>query len=185
MSLKHLLESIVQEADHRIATAKKAHIEHLQALEAAHEKRLDAMMKNAQARLAERKRSLHEKASSLGRITASKLLLETKNAEINAVYDNVLAELKALSKEDLSAFFKKCLDMVGDENGVIRATPDHEPLLKKIAGKNLQMGAPLTRASGGFVLSTEKREWDFTFDFLVSQALRPATEIDTAVKLFA
>lgn len=185
MHLKHLLQSIVQEADQRIADENKSHADRMDGLKAAHEKKLESIRKNAQDRLNERKRSLREKAESFGRITSSKLLLKTKNAEIDAVYDAVLTELKSLSGEDLKKFFKACLAQMGDETGTIRAAPQHESVAKEVAGSAFKMGDALPKSSGGFMVSTPKREWNFTFDFLVHQALRPATEISTAAELFA
>jgi len=183
MSFKHLLQSIVTEADQRISDAKKAHMDRMHALEASHDRALDGIKKNAQDRLNERKRSLKEKAESLGRISASKLLLKTKNAEIDAVYDAVLEDLKKLDKAGLESFFKKALEMAGE--GTIRAAKEHEAILKKIAGKNFEMGETLPKSEGGFIVATATKEWNFTFDFLVHQSLRPLTEIDAANALFA
>lgn len=183
MPFKHLLQSIVTEADHRIAEAKKAHQDRMAALEAGHEQALDAIRKNAQDRLNERKRSLKEKADSLGRISASKLLLKTKNAEIDALYDAVSEDLRKLGKAELESFFKKALEMAGE--GTIRASKEHEAILKKIAGKDFEMGETLPKSEGGFIVSTPTREWNFTFDFLVRQSLRPSTEIEAANALFA
>lgn len=183
MSFKHLLQSIAQEADRRIADAKKAHKERMHVLEAAHDRSLESIRKDAQDRLNERKRSLKEKAESLGRISASKLLLKTKNAEIDAVYDAVLEDLKKLDKGALESFFKKALDLAGE--GAIRAAKQHEAMLKKLAGKEFEMGETLAKSEGGFIVTTPTKEWNFTFDFLVQQSLRPATEIETANALFA
>jgi len=180
MSVKHLLQSIAQEADHRIAEAKKSHAERMRTLEADHERKLDAIRKDAQDRLNERKRSLRGKAESLGRIAAGKLLLEAKNKEIDAVYASVLDALKGMDKLELESFFKKALEMTDAEVGVIRAAKEHEAIAKKAAGKKFEMGEPLPKASGGFIVSTDTQEWNFTFDFLVAQSLRPATEIDAA-----
>lgn len=183
MSFKHLLQSIVTEADHKIADAKKAHVDRMHAFEAAHEKALDGIKKNAQDRLNERKKSLKEKAESLGRISASKLLLKTKNAEIEAVYDAVLDGLKNADKAELESFFKKALEFAGE--GTIRAAKEHEAILKKLAGKNFEMGETLPKSEGGFTVATPTKEWNFTFDFLVQQSLRPSTEVDAAAALFA
>lgn len=183
MSFKHLLQSIVTEADRRVADAEKAHLDAMHALEAAHDKALESIRANAQDRLSERKRSLREKAESLGRISASKLLLKTKNAEIDAVYHAVLAELKKSDKAELESFFRKALELAGE--GTIRASKEHEAMLKKIAGKGFEMGETLPKSDGGFTVSTPTKEWDFTFDFLVCQSLRPATEVEAAAALFA
>lgn len=185
MSVKHLLQSIAQDADRRVAEAKKSHAERMRALEADHERKLDAIRKDAQDRLNERKRSLREKAESLGRIAANKLLLEAKNKEIDAVYASVSDALKGMDKPEIESFFRKALETAGSEGGVIRAAKEHEAIVKKVAGKEFEMGEHLPNASGGFILSTDTQEWNFTFDFLVTQSLRPATEIDAASALFA
>ncbi len=183
MTFKHLLQSIVQEADHRVSDAKKAHVDRMQAIQAEHDRKLEAIRKNAQDRLSERKRSLKEKAESLGRISSSKLLLKIKNAEIDSLYDDVLDGLKKADENQLETFFKKSLEMAGE--GTIHASKEHEALLKKLASKGFEMGEALPKGAGGFIVSTPTKEWNFTFDFLVRQSLRPATEIEAATHLFA
>lgn len=185
MALHDLLQSIVHEADQQIAAAKEAHAARVQAMTADHTAALDRFRKSTQDRLQQKKRSLREKAESLGRISAGKVLLERKNAELDGLYDAVLEELKGLSKEQLKDFFSHCLKQIDDTEGTVHAAPQHEALIKELAGKTFSEGAPLKGATGGFTVSTPKREWNFTFEFLVQHMLRPATEIDAASRLFA
>lgn len=185
MALHDLLQSIVHEADQQIAAAKEAHAARLQSMTTEHTAALERFRKTTNDRLQQKKRSLREKAESLGRISAGKMLLEHKNAALDALYETVLKELLALPKDELKAFFTRCLGQMEDAEGTLHAAPEHEAVLRTLAGPSLKVGEPLKGTKGGFTVSTAKREWNFTFEFLVRQALRPATDIAIASRLFA
>ena len=185
MALHDLLQSIVHEADQQIAAAKEAHAARLQSMTTEHTAALDRFRKSTNDRLQQKKRSLREKAESLGRISAGKMLLEHKNDALDALYETVLKELSALPKDALKEFFAACLAQVKDAEGTLRAAPEHETMLQALVGTTVTIGEPLKATKGGFVLSTAKREWNFTFEFLVRQMLRPATDIAIASRLFS
>lgn len=182
MALHDLINSIVLEADQQIAAAKEAHSAHLKDMASDHNAKLEKVRKTTQDRLNQKKRSLREKAESLGRISAGKQLLLEKNAAVDALYDRVLADLSSLPKAELREFLAACLKQVGDEGGTLHPAPVHADILRELA-KDMTIGAPLKHASGGFTVASAKREWNFTFEFLVRDMLRPATEIDAASQL--
>ncbi len=93
------------------------------------------------------------------------------------------SKLRNCSEEKVEALLKQCIKSI-KPSGTIHPSKNHVGLLKKIApSEQFTIGDPV-ESSGGFVFSSEKEEHDFTFDHLVSEYLRPLTEVETAVELF-
>lgn len=184
MALHDLLQSIVHEADEQIAIAKKQHADRLKTMSAAHASALQQFRSTTEQRTQQKKRSLREKAESLGRINKAHTVLQHKNAALDALFASVLQKLVSLPAKDLTSFFRLCFDRIGTAQGVLHAAPQHEELLRSMVTASVTIGSPLPRSSGGFILTSPQREWNFTFDFLVHQLLRPMTEISSASRLF-
>jgi vacuolar-type H+-ATPase subunit E/Vma4 len=141
---------------------------------------------DAQQRIQEQKKrkmaQLRERAESHARMTARHELLQKKQELLNDAYAQVIEALAKLPKDEMETFLKSCLKAI-DTEGVIHPAKGSEAMIKKLAGDSFKIGESID-AKGGFRFVSDKQERDYTFEFLVHEALRPSSEVEIAHKLF-
>lgn len=184
MAISDILQAIITEADQQIADAQAAHKLAMKDLKESHEELYFAAIKQIDRQKDEKKHQMRTRVEGHAQMVARLAVLSKKQEQIDAVYAAAATALAALPKGELDHLFKACLKHIHGA-GEIRPAKKHEAVLKElIAGhKGLTMGEPVD-AVGGFRFVGETQEHDYTFEFLVEQVLRPATELAVARELF-
>ena len=78
----------------------------------------------------------------------------------------------------------KNLKSIRDE-GTVHPASEHEGLLRKLAdASRFHLGEPI-KAKGGFKFVSKTKEQDCTFEHLVSEVLRPLSELEISQLLFS
>lgn len=182
MSLNHILDSIVADADNRIAELTSAHKQYLKELRQESENKLARKSQQIAEQRDQKMRQLKEKTESHARMSQSKALLARRQEFMDRLYADTFNALVALPKDKTESFLKHCLKQVHGK-GVIQPSKAHEAVLKKILPAGCEMGEPIT-AAGGFRFISDTQEHDFTFEFLIHRLLRDATELKAVTQLF-
>lgn len=182
MALQDILDSIIGEADKRIADATATHRERMKVLREENDRATMRKRTQIGEELEQKKRQLKEKAESHVRMVRNKALIAKKQEYMNDVYGQVLQQLSNMPKDTTEKFLKACLSHVHGK-GVLSPSKTHEAFLKNLLPAGCEMGKAIS-AAGGFIFSSEKEEHNFTFEFLVHDLLKPATEIQAAQLLF-
>ena len=115
-------------------------------------------------------------------MVARHAIVERKQQHLTGVYDKVIDSLASLPQAEIESFLQNCLKHIGMK-GTIHPTQAHEAMLKKMVGSSFTMGSVIP-GKGGFRFSGATQDRDYTFEFLVHQVLKPATEMDAARSLF-
>jgi vacuolar-type H+-ATPase subunit E/Vma4 len=182
MALQDILTAITHEADQRISTAQS---DYKQRSKALREQRELAIL-DAQQRINEQKKrkmtQLKERAEAHAHMISRHALLQKKQELLNDTYSHVIDALADMPKDKMEAFLKTCLSDIKSK-GVIHPAKGSEAILKKLAGDDQTIGDSID-ARGGFLFIGAKEERDCTFEFLVHEVLRPATEVRIAHELF-
>jgi vacuolar-type H+-ATPase subunit E/Vma4 len=182
MALNDILDAIVGDADKRIAEAAASHKQHMKEMREESERKLSRKRTQITEQRDQKKRQLREKAESHARMTRSKSVLAAKRRHMDSLYDTVFDLLKNMPKDKTEKFLELCLKQV-TSSGVIRPAKAHEAIIKKMLPKGCELGSAI-EASGGFRFESDTTEQDFTYEFLVGQLLRPATEVRAGSELF-
>lgn len=183
MALSHILHAITAEADAELRALRQKHDDALRTLDSDHVATLTDIRHGITQKKTERLRSLRMRAEGHVNMKKRHAVLRKKQEILDALYADTaraLGSLPPATLEKLMTGWVKSLP----KGGVIRPSSAHSALLKKICGDTHTIGTPLKDASGGFMYESETMDRDYTFEFLIRELLRPATEIDAAHQLF-
>ncbi len=182
MAIQDILDAIVREADEKISAESSRQRAHLKQLRQESERRLASVQMQISHQKENKINQLREKAESRGRLLQSQSILATKQDCMDRLYRMVMDALLKLPADQTEELLKKCLATTQGK-GVVYAAKDHEAMMKKLLPKGCEMGGTLN-ASGGFLFSSEKEEYNFSYEFLVESVLRPLTDVTSAHDLF-
>jgi vacuolar-type H+-ATPase subunit E/Vma4 len=183
MALQDILHAITHEADERIKAAQSEHKQKMKASREAHELALLDIQQRINEQKKRKMTQLKERAVGHAHMMLSHSLLQKKQELLKETYDETVEALCAMPAAKQEAFLKQCLEAI-DVKGTIHPAKPHAALLKKLAGSDFKVGEPI-EAKGGFRFVGDKQERDYTFEFLVLEVLRHATEVDAAHTLFS
>lgn len=169
-----------------------AHREKLSALRAQHETevaRMDASLADAEreavehfaSECARKKKNMERQIVSHARMAGRLSILKAKKKQLDDVYAGVLKRLAAMPPKEAEDVLKKLIDAC-PEGGSLRPSSPHVALVTKLAGGRA-VGTPVDSV-GGFVYESAMRERDCTFESLVHNVVRPATELAVSNALF-
>lgn len=177
MALPDILELIVANTEKEIADAQAAQRQTIAALRHQSEREQQSELEEIQHQKEKKKDSMRARAEGHGIMMKRHSLLRKKQEVIAALYEGeVMKQLLALPEATLEKFFKHCLERI-DTPGVVRPAKAHAALLKRAChGTHHTLGETID-AQGGFVVSSDKREDDLTFEFLIREVLKPRTEL--------
>lgn len=182
MALSHILAAITAEADHQIAEATTAHKASLKALAEHHASALHVIAESVQRKKKDRIQQLRQRAEDHTSLLRRHAVLDRKQRIVDEFYDSVIRELSAMSPSQAEKLMTGWAAQL-PEGGKILPSKKHEAIVKKIA-KGRECG-PTIDAKGGFRYESEREDRDYTYEFLVKEILRPATEISVAQQLFS
>lgn len=183
MALQDILNAIAKETDDRVQAAQTQQRAKLKELREESERRLLQKRRQIADQKELKMRQIRDKAESHARILQSQEIMRKKQDCMDGLYSEVLSALQNLPKDQLQRFLAGCIAQI-DSKGTIYPASQHEEILKSILPPGYTLGTPIT-CDGGFRFSSNKEEHDFTFEFLISQVLRPTTDVTAALNLFA
>jgi vacuolar-type H+-ATPase subunit E/Vma4 len=183
MSLKHLLEAITAETDRKVQEIRntlkndleKMRQESSQQLSKKKHDIVDAHEKELQTK----KRTLEAKKLSL---TKSAVLSKKKEIQ-DRFYEKLLTRMSALPESDIEEIMKQCLTDLPKEGTIHPASPHVSLITRLVSTTSLTIGESIA-SKGGFLFTAERQEKDCTFEHLVSDVIRPKTELLVSQKLF-
>ncbi len=181
MAFNDILQALATATDAQIAaarTAKQESIAHTrEQLDRDTSEKLAFFVSECERKKKNMERQIKAHTQMQGRqaaMTAKHLLMEQ-------VYARVLQQLETMDAARTESFLRRLVE-VCPSGGTIRPAKAHAAILQKIAG-NRTIGESIT-ASGGFIYESETSERHCTYDVLVRDILRPATELTVASTLF-
>ncbi len=183
MALQDLLTAITKEADQQIAAFKQVHSRAIADAKAKAEEAHVTAVAAIDAQKRQKMDQMRRKAQQHAEAFRRNAVLQRKCELLDQAYAAVLDALSNESDANVEPLLKACLARVHD--GEIRAAKKHAALLKTlILGTGLTLGEPVD-ARGGFLCVSKTQEYDFRFETIVSDLLRPRTELRAAHDLFS
>ena len=183
MALQDILNAITDEADQKITSERSAHQKRLSTMREQSEQRISKRKQEIAIQKEEKRNQMRAKSDAHAQMIERNAGLKKKQELLDNLFTLVTKNLGSCSNEKAEALLKQCIKSIKSK-GTIHPSKVHADTLKKIApSEQFTMGDPV-EATGGFVFSSEKEERDFTFEHLVSEYLRPKTEVEIAAELF-
>lgn len=183
MPLKDIIAAIIAEADARIEQARAAHQKELTLLREQSEKRLSTRKQEIAASKEQKKVQLKAKAQAHADAQRRNAALRKKQELLDRLYSKVATDMGSLPADTVEDLLRKSLKTI-TEKGTIHPSAKHVDLLKKIAPSEQFTIGETIESTGGFRFVSQKQERDFTFEHLVQEVVRPATELEVSQKLF-
>ncbi|MFA6259262.1 MAG: hypothetical protein WCX29_01490 [Candidatus Peribacteraceae bacterium] len=183
MPLQDILNAIAQDADTTIAQERAQHQKRLAAMREESERAIAKRKQAMGTQKEERKQQMLRKAQAHSAMLIRNAELRSKRALLDELYNKVVGKLATLTEKETEALLKRCLKSIVIK-GAIHPSKSHQNLLKRIAPSEQFTVDETIDAAGGFRFIAEREERDCTYEHLVNEYLRPATEIEAAHKLF-
>ena len=185
MALRDILQAIIAEADRQIADLQAAHKQSMKDLKDSHEKEYFGAIKQIDRQKDEKMHQMRSRVEGHAQMVVRHAVLRKKRELLDHFYDQISVALAKLPAAQMESLYERCLDRISGP-GEILPTKGQEDLLKKLIAKRdgLTLGE-VTPGNGGFRFVGKTEDHDYTFAFLVTQLLRPATELAVARDLFS
>lgn len=184
MAFEDILSAITQETDRRIAEAKDTHKQRIASMREQSERRLAQRKQEIAAQRGEKEQLMRAKAETHVALQRRNEILHKKRELLDRCYDDVKAALAKQKPAVIEKLLTHFLHNIKDKGDILPAKA-HKDVLAKIAdGKKFTIGKPID-AIGGFVFVSDAQEFDYTFENLIDNDLRPRTEVDVSHALFA
>ncbi len=185
MALHDILQAITAEADRQIADLQAAHKQSMKDLKDSHEKEYFSALKQIDRQKDEKIHQMRSRVEGHAQMIVRHAVLRKKRELLDQFYAQIAASLAKMPSAQLESLYSNCLARI-TVAGEVLPTKGQEELLKKLLAKrdDLTLGA-VTPGNGGFRFIGKTEDHDYTFEFLVSQLLRPATELSVARELFS
>jgi len=184
MALQDILDAISKQSDEHIALERSASQKRVSEMRETSERTIAKRKQEIAAQKEDRKLQMLRKSEAHSSMTQRNAELKKKQELLDSLYELAAKKLSAMPADKVEALLKRCVKSI-KAKGEIRPSAKHKDLLQKIApSEQFTMGETVD-ASGGFIFVSKKEEHDCTFEHLVAETLRPATEVETAHSLFS
>ena len=181
MAFHDILRALNADADKRIAAAHEAKRAALAETRARLGRAADEKIAFIESECERKKKNMERQVSAHALMTGRQAVMKAKHALMEETYDRALDLLSGMDASKTEAFLRRLIDSC-PEGGTIRPAEAHAATIKKIAGGRA-IGEPV-KSRGGFIHESETSERNFTYEVLVRDILRPATELSVAGTLF-
>ncbi len=182
MALQNILDAIVADADKRIADLTAAHKQFLKDLRDQSDRNIERKQLQIAEQRDQKMRQMKEKTESHANMHTSKTLLSLKQEYMDRLYAEALQHIVALPANKAEAFLAECMKHVHGK-GIILPSASQKALIQKLLPNGVTLGDSL-QSVGGFRFISDTIEQDFTYEFLIHQLLRDATEVTAGNLLF-
>jgi vacuolar-type H+-ATPase subunit E/Vma4 len=184
MALQDILNAITSQADESIRAERAAHQKRISQMREAAERAVAKKKQELALQKDKKKKQMRMKTQAHADTIKRSAILNSKRALLDKIYEKVLDNAGKLADEKIEPILRKALKEI-HEKGKIFPSKRHEDLLKKLApSQQFSIEKPIS-SKGGFLFVSEKQEQDFTFEHLVSDWLRPKTELETSTYIFS
>ena len=181
MALSHILAAITAEADTQIAALASQHGTRMAEASAAHERALSELCATIQRHKNERMQQLRKRARDHMDMMRRHAILARKQEILDGFYASLVDAFASLPAEETERLLRSWIERL-PAGGTILPSKAHEELLRTMVNGRT-MGAPIS-AKGGFRFESDREDRDYTYESLVTNVVRPDTEIDVARQLF-
>lgn len=183
MALSDIIAAIIKEADMQIAAFKQQHDRAVASAKSVAQEEHQKAAVTIDVQKHQKMDQIRRKAEQSAEFLRCNAVLQRKRALLDEAYAAVLDVLSKKPEVHIEPLLCACLATLHD--GEIRPAKMHVALLQKlIHGKKFTMGKSI-EARGGFLCVSKTQEHDFRFETIVTQVLRPQTELQVALDLFS
>ena len=190
MALTDLIQKITDEANKKAAFMKQVADEEIKKIKDEAGKKAE-ICKSEIGKKAEKKSiSVMEKAKTLASMEARSQMLKDKREVIDLSFSNVQKKLEKMNSPEYIELVVKMLQALSKDSSkgslVIPSSrkKETEDAIKK-ANVDFKVTDSTNDITGGFILTSGKVEYNFTFSYLIEKIIRPATELEVAQILFS
>jgi vacuolar-type H+-ATPase subunit E/Vma4 len=181
MAFHDILQALAADADSRVAAARKRQAESLAAARDAFELATADRLAGIRAECERKKKNMERQVTAHAHMSGRQAVMATKHRLMEKAYAAALEKLSTLDAARTEELLKRLLDRC-PAGGTIRPAEPHAAIVKKLAaGRDV---GESVKAAGGFVHVSDSAERDCTYETLVHDILRPATELNVASTLF-
>ena len=189
MAINDILNKIKDEANKKAAFAKQITNDEIKKIKAEAEKGAKAKMYEIDNKVKNKCASMAEQAKVLANMESRSVLLKEKRVVISESYKAAIDELNALDDKVytdlLTSMFKSASQSMPEGELVIPASKKHQTeSAMRNAGVHYEIAKETNDFKGGFVVKSKKVEINLSFPYLMSNIVRPHTEIEVADILF-
>lgn len=181
MAFNDILQALATATDARIAAARTATQESIARTREQLDRETSEKLAFFESECERKKKNMERQIKAHTQMNGRQAAMAAKHALMDQTYAAALKKLENLDPARTETFLRLLLESC-PEGGVLHPATPHVAMLKKIAG-NRTMGDPIN-ASGGFIHETDTCDRMCTYEVLVRDILRPATELTVASTLF-
>ena len=189
MALSDILQKIKDEAGKKAAFMRQVADDEIVKIKAEAVERAQGKRTEIAAKAKEKSDNLVEKARLLAKMEARNLLLTEKRQVIEEVYETAAKELEHLKDHDLeklmTAMFKAASKSMPKAHVIVAA--GHKRQAEDAIAKakvDYRIKGDSSDIKAGMILIDGKQEMNLSFSYVLSQIVRPKTELDLAKILF-
>lgn len=181
MAFNDILRALDANAEARISAARKAKQESVARTREQLERTASEKVAALATEVERKKKNMERQIVAHTHMNGRQAAMTAKRGLVEQTYAKALDMLAGMNPAQTEEFLKRMIDAC-PEGGVIRPAQPHEAIVKKLAGSR-GIGASL-KSRGGFIHETDVSDRDCTYETLVRDILRPATELTVASTLF-
>lgn len=181
MAFHDILQALEVNANGRISAARAAKEESVAHTREQLEQATSDKLSGIATEVDRKKKNMERQIVAHTQMNGRQAAMTAKRSLVEQTYAKALEALAAMNPAQTEEFLKRMIDAC-PEGGTIRPAQPHEAIVKKLAG-NREIGASV-KSRGGFVHETDASDRDCTYETLVNDILRPATELAVASTLF-
>lgn len=181
MAFHDILQALEADANARISAARAAKQESVARTRERLEQAASEKLAGIATEVDRKKKNMERQIVAHTQMNGRQAAMTAKRGLVEQTYAKALDLLAGMNPAQTEEFLKRMIDAC-PEGGVLRPAQPHEAIVKKLAG-NREIGASV-KSRGGFIHETDASDRDCTYETLVRDILRPATELAVASTLF-
>lgn len=182
MALQDIIAAIVSQADQEIEQHRAKHRQEISLIKEEAARYLASKKQEINQQKELKKKQLFSKAQAHASSLKRNSALQNKQELLNGLYEEVLSKMSALPEKDTEKILVACLKKLS-KSGTIYPAKKHESIIKKLAETGFKFGEAIN-SKGGFLFESATQEKDFTFESIIKNYVRPATELEFSHSLF-
>jgi vacuolar-type H+-ATPase subunit E/Vma4 len=189
MAINDILNKIKDEANKKAAFEKQVTNDEIKKIKTEAENRAKERMAEVDQMAKDKCSSVMEQARILAKMESRSETLKEKRVVISEAYKAALDELNALDDkaytELVTSMFKSAVKSMPEGELIVPAAKKHQTeSAMRNAGAKYEIAKETNDFKGGFIVRSKKVEINLSFPYLMSNIVRPHTELEVAEILF-
>jgi len=189
MAINDILNKIKDEANKKAAFEKQVTNDEIKKIKAEAEKEAEDRMIRIEKKARDKCMSVIEQAKILAKMESRSTTLKEKRMVISEAYKAAVDELNALDDKAytvlVTSMFKSVAKSMPEGELIIPAGRKHQTQsAMRNADVKYEIAKETNDFKGGFIVRTKKVEINLSFPYLMSNIVRPHTELEVAEVLF-